>query len=186
MRFRLNRNVMVIVIGLAAAVACGPVNDKARVVVDYKQVANFHDYRLAADSADSHGAGDGMFILYKVTQIHNTGSAAKAFVFDVNKISTVTPDKTSNETVTDANILLGGQNLTTANVAAGQTQNVSRCFIKQALTSNPASLVAAQVGVLYSETTDQPISMNNLAPNGAVAAVGNALPNTLQSLCSSN
>jgi hypothetical protein len=184
MRFRRYRNV--IVIGLVAAVACGPVNNNARVVVDYKQLANFPDYRLAPDSADSHGAGDGMFILYKVTQIHNTGSAAKAFVFDVNKISTVTPDKTSNETVTDANTLLVGQNLTTVNVAAGQTQNVNRCFIKQALTSTPTSLVSAQVGLLYSETTDQPISMNNLAPNGAVAAVGNALPNTLQSLCSSN
>lgn len=169
---------------LVAAAGCGPGNPNAGVSVSYKQVANFHEYRLASDSNDSHGAGDGMFIMYKVTQIKNTGSAAQAFVFDVNKVVTVTPDKTSNETVNDGNILLGGQNLTTVSVPAAQTKSVSGCFIKQALTANPQSLVLAQVPITYQIDPNQVVSMGNLAPAGSVASVSNALPNTLQSLCS--
>lgn len=175
-------SLMVVVLVLAG---CKP-NEAARVVVEYKQVANFHDYRLSPDSNDSHGAGNGMLIMYKVKQIKNTGSAATAFVFDVNKISTVTPDKTSNESLPDGAILLDGQNITTINVAGGQTKVVNACFIKQALTSNPQSLVSAQVGLLYSADSNQPVTMSNLTPNGGVAAVGNALPNPLQTLCSSN
>ena len=174
---------MVVVLVLAG---CKKPNEAARVVVEYKQVANFHDYRLAADSNDSHGAGDGMFIMYKVKQIKNTGSEAASFVFDVNKISTVAPDKTSNETVITANILLAGLNITTLTVGAGQTNAVNKCFIKQALTDNPKSLVSAQVGLIYAADSNQPVTMTNVAPNGSVAAVGNALPNPLQTLCSSN
>ncbi len=177
------RNVLVTLIGLIVATGCD--SEAARVVVEYKQVANFYDYRLAPDSSGSHGAGDGMFILYKVKQIKNTGSAAKKFVFDVNKVSTL-KDQLANETVTDANILLGGLNVTTVTVNAGQTKNVNGCFIKQASTSNPKSLVMAQVPVIHEGTSDQPVSMKNLAPNGGVAAVGNALPGPLQSLCSSS
>jgi hypothetical protein len=174
---------MMVVLVLAG---CDKPNEAARVVVEYKQVANFHDYRLSADSNDSHGAGDGMFIMYKVKQIKNTGSEATSFTFDVNKISTVTPDKTSNESLPTGAILLGSQNITTLTVGAGQTKAVNACFIKQALTSNPQSLVSAQVGLLYAGVSSQPVTMTNVAPNGSVAAVGNALPNPLQDLCSSN
>lgn len=151
------------------------------VVVKYKQIANFHDYRLAPDASDSHGAG-GMFIMYKVVQIVNAGSP-KDFVFDVNNVSTITKDKTSDETVTDANILLLGENLTTVKVIAGQTLSVGRCFIKDALTSDPQSLVSAHVTLTYQADPSQPVKMENLDPNGSVAALGNALPNPLRSLC---
>jgi hypothetical protein len=174
---------MMVVLVLAG---CKKPNEAARVVVEYKQIANFYDYRLAPDSNDSHGAANGMFIMYKVKQIKNTGSEAASFVFDVNKISTVAPDKTSNESLPDGAILLGSQNITTITVGAGQTNAVNKCFIKQALTNNPQSLVSAQVGLLYAGTSDQPVTMTNVAPNGSVAAVGNALPNPLQQLCSSN
>lgn len=176
-------SLMVVVLVLAG---CKP-NEAARVVVEYKQVANFHDYRLAPDSNDSHGAGsDGIFVMYKVKQIKNTGSAATSFTFDVNKISTVTPDKTSNDSLADGATLLDGQNITTINVGAGQTKVVNACFIKVATTSNPQSLLSAQVGLLYGADSSQPVTMTNLAPNGNVTAVGNALPNPLQMLCSSN
>jgi len=166
------------------ATACKP-NEAARVTVNYKQIANFPDYRLAPDASDSHGAGtEGMFILYKVTQINNGGSQATAFTFNPNNFSTVTSDKTSNETVTDANILLGGLNLTTAAVPAGQAKNVNKCFIKQAQANDPKTLVLAHVGILYAGTSSQPVTSHDLAPNGSITAVGNALPNTLQSLCS--
>lgn len=174
---------MVVVLVLAG---CKKPNEAARVVVEYRQVANFYDYRLAPDSNDSHGASNGMFIMYKVKQIKNTGSEAASFVFDVNKISTVAPDKTSNESLPDGAILLGSQNITTITVGAGQTNAVNKCFIKQALTNNPQSLVSAQVGLLYAGTSDQPVTMTNVAPNGSVASVSNALPNPLQDLCSSH
>ena len=174
---------MMVVLVLAG---CKKPNEAARVDVEYKQVANFYDYRISADSNDSHGASNGMFIMYKVKQIKNTGSQAASFTFDVNKISTVAPDKTSNESLPDGAILLGSQNITTLNVGAGQTKAVNACFIKQALTNNPQSLVSAQVGLLYSADSDQPVTMTNVAPNGSVASVGNALPNALQDLCSSH
>jgi hypothetical protein len=164
------------------ATACQP-NEAARVTVNYKQIANFPDYRLASDASDSHGT-DGMFILYKVTQINNAGSQAAAFTFNRNNVSTVTPDKTSNETVTDADILLGGLSLSTLAVPAGQTKNVGKCFIKEAQANDPHTLVLAHVGILYAGTSSQPVSSHDLAPNGSIAAVGNALPNILQSLCS--
>ena len=182
---RLYKIVLLMMVVLVLA-GCKKPNEAARVVVEYRQVANFYDYRLSADSNDSHGASNGMFIMYKVKQIKNTGSEAASFVFDVNRISTVTPDKTSNETVTNGAILLVGQNITTVTVGAGQTQAVNRCFIKQALTNNPQSLVSAQVGLIYAADSNQPVTMTNVAPNGSVAAVGNALPNPLQQLCSSN
>ena len=172
-------------ISIILAPGCGPPNENARVFVEYKQVANFHDYRLSPDSSDSHGAG-GMFIMYKITQIKNTRSAATAFVFDVNKVITAAPDKISNETVTDANILLAALNVTTVNVGAGQTKMVNGCIIKDALTSNPQALVSAQVPLSYQIDPAQPVTMTNLAPNGIVAAVGNALPASLQSLCAAN
>jgi len=182
---RLYKIVLLMMVVLVLA-GCKKPNEAARVVVEYKQVANFYDYRLAPDSNDSHGAANGMFIMYKVKQIKNTGSEAKSFVFDVNKISTVAPDKTSNESLPDGAILLGNQNITTLTVGAGQTKAVNACFIKQALTNNPQALVSAQVGLLYSADSSQPVTMTNVAPNGSVASVGNALPNPLQQLCSSN
>jgi hypothetical protein len=174
---------MVVVLVLAG---CKKPNEAARVVVEYKQVANFYDYRLSPDSNDSHGAGNGMLIMYKVKQIKNTGSEAKSFVFDVNKVSTVAPDKTSNESIPDGAILLDGQNITTITVGAGQTKTVDKCFIKQALTSNPQALVSAPVPLLYSSDPSQPVSITNVAPNGNIVPVGNALPNPLQDLCSSH
>jgi hypothetical protein len=182
---RLYKIVLLMVVVLVLA-GCKKPNEAARVVVEYKQVANFYDYRLAPDSTVSHGASNGMFIMYKVKQIKNTGSEAASFTFDVNKISTVAPDKTSNESLPDGAILLANQNITTLTVGAGQTKVVNGCFIKQALTSNPQSLVSAQVGLIYAADSNQPVTMTNLAPNGSVAAVGNALPNPLQTLCSSN
>lgn len=182
---RLYKIVLLMMVVLVLA-GCKKPNEAARVVVEYKQVANFYDYRLSPDSNDSHGGGNGMLIMYKVKQIKNTGSAAKSFTFDVNNISTVAPDKTSNESLPDGAVLLDGQNITTLTVGAGQTKTVNACFIKQALTDNPKSLVSAQVGLLYSADSSQPVTMTNVAPNGNVASVGNALPNPLQQLCSSN
>ena len=101
-------------------------------------------------------------------------------------MNTVTPDKTSNETVTHGHILLFGQNVTTVTVAAGQTKSVNHCFIMQALTANPQSLVSAQVPLIYQIDPTQPVKMTNLTPSASVAVVGKALPQTLHSFCSGN
>jgi len=165
--------------------ACDP-NENAVVVVEYKQIANFPVYKLASDSNDSTGAGDGMFIMYKITKIKNTGSEAEKFEFDANRVSTITSDKISNDTVTAGNILLVAQNLTTIDVAAGKTENVDRCFIKRAQTSKPKSLLSAQVPVIHQAGPTQPVDMTNVAPDSSVSTVDIALPSTLSSLCSSN
>ena len=180
--YRWARN-MLVVIGLVVATGCGP--EESRVVVTYKQVANFRNYLLSADAGIDHHAGNGVYIMYKIKQIKNNGSAAVNFVFDVGKVSTL-KDQIANDTVTDGNILLFGTNVTSVTVNAGQTKSLNGCFIKKALTPNPESLVMAQVPVIYESASDQPVSMDNLAPNGSVAAVIDALPSPLLSLCSSS
>lgn len=182
MIFHLSR--IALAAGLLVAVGC---KSTARVYVNYRQVANFHTYSLDPNSSSTTGAGNGMFIMYKVTTINNTGAEAATFTFDRNKVSTVTSDQTSNETViVSANILLGNQNLETVTVPAGQTMTVNRCFIKQALTSNPAAIQAAQVPIVYAGTGNQPVSTNNVAPNAGVIQIGPALPNPLQNFCQTN
>jgi len=177
---------IVLAVALAVLAARCSVNNKARAYVNYDQIANFHEYLLSPDASTTHGAGNGMFILVKVTQINNSGAEAKTFVFDANKVSTVTSDQTANDTVLSANILLGVHHLTTVTVPAGQVVNVNKCFIKNALTNNPGALVSSPVGLIYAGTTGQPVTMHNIDPGGSIAAVGNALPNPLQNLCSGN
>jgi hypothetical protein len=168
-----------------AMVACDRPNNAARVTVNYKQVANFSEYRLAPDASGSHGAGNGMFVMYKVTQIINTGSEAAAFTFVPTKVVTVTPDETSNETVNVGNILLTNLNLASEAVAAGQTKTINKCFIKQVLTDDPQALASTSghVPVIYQINQSQPVTMHDLAPNGNISLVLNALPNTLHQLC---
>lgn len=170
--------------------ACGSVNNKARVYVEYKQLANFQVYRLSPDAQSSTSA-DGMFILYRITRITNTGSEAQAFTFDKHGVVMVTSDQTHNGEPSGDNILLGSQLITTLPVAAGQTLTQPGglgCIIKTALTSNPQSL--AHTGALldpsYQVSTDQPVSMTRQAGNNSTALVIEALPSALQALCDTN
>jgi len=78
-----------------------------------------------------------MFVMYKVRQVRNTGSQALAFELDPHNIVAVAPDKESNDTLDDAQ-LLGSQNLTKVEVPAGQTKNVGTCFIKEVSSSGAA------------------------------------------------
>src|SRR5262245_49078425 len=130
--------VFALMVGVAALVACP--NDNARVHVEYKQLANFAVYYLSPDSNSSYGAGDGMFILYKITKITNTGSEAKTYVFDKHKVLAAAPDKLSNEEPAGDNILLGSKLVTNLTIQPGQTVNNPGCIIKHVLTSNPISL----------------------------------------------
>ena len=172
---------LALAVGLLVAVGC---NSAARVHVNYRQIANFSEYRLSPDASSSYSAGVGnIYVMYKITQINNMGSEAVAFTFDVNNVSTVT-DQVMNDTVLNSPILLAAQNLTTVNVPAGQVVNVNRCIIKVASLGNLPAL--SQIDVNYAGTTQQPVTMNNVAPSDPVAGVINALPNPLQSLCSSN
>ena len=182
--YRWARNAIMTMIGLVVVTGCD--SEAARVVVEYKQVANFQEYRFTEDASSNYGAGpDGMFIMYKIKQIKNTGSAATNFVFDVDKVSTL-KDQLANATVANSPILLTNLDVKTITVNAGQTKSVNGCFIKKALTPNPDSLVSAQVPVIYGADGGQPVSMDNLAPNGSVAVVSNTLPTALWTLCSSS
>jgi hypothetical protein len=164
------------------ATACKP-DEAARVTVNYRQLANFPEYSLAEDASNPQGAGDGRFVLYKLTAIKNTG--AKAFTFDVHKVVTVTPDKTSNETIDGdvANTLLAAWNLTTVSVPAGQSALVNKCFIKRVLTSNPQSLASGHVSTLYQIDQSQPVSMHDLTPNEGNAPGQIVPPDALKQLC---
>jgi hypothetical protein len=183
-----------ILVGAAVLVmpACGSVNNNARVHIEYRQLANFDTYFLGPNSSLSHSiAGDGMFILYRITKITNTGSEAAAFTFDRDGVALVTSDQTTNDEPDSDNILLGSQLITTLPVAAGQTLTQPGglgCIIKTALTSNPQSLAntSGLLDPIYQIDTDQPVSMDRQAGNNSVALVIDALPSALQSLCDTN
>lgn len=171
---------------VVVATACQP-NDAARVTVNYRQLANFPEYSLTADGSAPQGAGDGMFVLYKVKSISNTGGQAKAFTFDPLKVATITSDKTSNQTVEVGSSLLAGLDLATVSVPAGQTKTVNRCFIKRVLTSNPQLLAtkSGHVSTIYQIEKSQPVLMQDLAPNASIVIGGIVPPDALQQLCAS-
>jgi hypothetical protein len=170
-----------------AATACQP-NNAARVTVNYRQLGNFPEYSLTPDGSAPQGAGDGIFVLYKVKSISNTGAQAKAFTFDPHKVATITSDKTSNETVDVSNSLLAGLNLATVSVPAGQTKTVNRCFIKRVLTSTPQSLAtqSGHVSTIYQIDKSQPVLMQDMAPNASVAVGQIVIPDALQQMCANN
>ena len=164
---------------------CDKPNDAARVHVNYKQVADFYEYLQSPGASGTTGAGQGgMFILYKVTQINNSGGQAKAFTFDAQQVSAVTPDETHNETVVDPS-LLANLYLATVSVPAGQTKNVNKCFIKRAKSNDAASIYSTSVHVplVYASTSEQPVTMHEVAANGPITLAGNPDPNDLQSFC---
>jgi hypothetical protein len=166
------------------AAACQP-NKAASVTVNYRQLGNFPEYSLASDASNPKPAGDGMFVLYKVASISNTGSQAKSFTFDPKKVATITSDKTSNESLGVSNVLLGEQGMASVSVPAGQTVTVNRCFIKRVVTSNPQSLATKTgwVPTLYQTNQSQPVFMNNVAPKASVMTGQILPPETLQQTC---
>ncbi|MCI0455140.1 MAG: hypothetical protein L0Y68_09115 [Candidatus Dadabacteria bacterium] len=177
--------VIALVVGVAVLVACARPNINAQVQIEYEQLANFYEYKLSPDAFSSTGAGNGMFILYKIKKITNTGSEAMAYVFDKHKVLTVTPDQTSNDEPSGDNILLGAKLVTNLTVQPGQTKTNSGCIIKNAHTSNPQSLAntSALVDLIHQIDPSQPVSMARVPGDNTTALVGNALPSTLQNLC---
>ncbi len=177
--------VIAMLISVAALTGCDKPNNNARVQVEYEQLANFAVYLLSPDASSSTGAGNGMFILYKIKKIANTGSGAKTYVFDKHKVLTVVPDKTSNVEPSGDNILLGAKLVTNLTVQAGETKTNPGCIIKNALTSNPQSLAntSALVDLIHQIDQSQPVSMSRIPGDNTTALVVNALPSALQNLC---
>lgn len=175
---------------VAAAVGvagCEPANERARVRVTYEQVANFADYRLAPDSTRSHGAGpDGLFVMYRIKKIENTGPEAQPFVFDTHEIALVTDSATvAEETIAD-DILLAGQLASPLEVPAGRTATRPQglgCIIKVARHAEPKLIVGKMIDPVHPLDAEQPVTMARLPGNDREIAVTNALPNTLQDLC---
>lgn len=181
--------VMMLVVGVAMTAGCKKPNENARVHVNYRQVANFHEFKTSPDAFSSTSAGNGMFIMYRINQIANSSSEATVFTFDKHKIVMVTQDQTSNVEPGADNILLGNQLISTLPVQAGQVLTQPGglgCVIKNALTANPQSLAnaGALLDPLYQLNAEQPVSMHREAGNNSVAVVITALPSGLQNLCS--
>lgn len=171
-----------IALAVAVLLAAG-CNSAARVYVNHKQLVNFYAYSLDPNSVGTND-GNGMFTMYKVTTISNTGSEAVTFNFNVSKVSTVAPDQMSNETPTLNDTLLGSLNLATATIPAGQTATINRCFIKYALTSaSPLTLATLRLPIVYAASTNQPVTTNNIGQNAAVQQIGTAFPAVLQQFC---
>src|SRR4051794_39427398 len=107
--------------------ACAPANQKARVNITYQQVAQFSEYRLAADANGSHAASpDGIYILYRIKNIDNSGTEAKPFVFRSHGLllatgKTITNEESTTEESSADKILLDNQLASPISVPAGQT-----------------------------------------------------------------
>jgi hypothetical protein len=180
------RYVIVLIIVTVAVVALAGCDDDARVQVEYEQLANFYTYKLSSGSSSTTGAGDGMFILYKINRIANTGTGAKPYVFDNYKVIAITADQLSSGVPSGDNILLGSKLVTNLTVQPGQTKVNPGCIIKHALTSNPQALAntSALVNVTHQQSASQPVSMFRVPGDTTTAVIiGPALPATVQNLC---
>ncbi|WP_437307229.1 hypothetical protein [Sorangium sp. So ce388] len=166
-------------IALTAA-GCEP---DATVTVHYRQVANFWNYFTSTDDPNGHQADEGMFIMYKLLKIENTGAEAAPFVFDVEKVVTL-KDEVENDTARDSSTLLNRNNVTTVAIEAGGTESPFRCFIKRAASPNPRELIWATVPIQHEFTNDQFVEMK--AESSNIVYVKDALPDTLLSLCESS
>lgn len=183
----MNRMWMGLVLVMVAATGCGPANKQARVTVQYEQVANFQLYRLDPDSNSTTSPGpDGLFVMYRIKRIANTGTAAAPFTFRSSDVVIATGTHTTNEQPSGENILLGGQLASPVEVAPGQTLAPAKgigCIIKVARHTNPATLVGKMLDLFHTIDPKQPVSMTRTPGNTSEAAVSNALPNALQQLC---
>ncbi len=168
-----------LVVCIATGLACRPNND-ARVQIEYDQVANFTEYK--SGFGGSTGAGDGVFIMYRIEKITNTGSQAKTFTFNRNKLSTVTTDKTSNEQFPHENDLLDFV-VVELTVQPGETKIKPGCFIKHALTPNPKLHVGALVPLLHQQDQSQPVTLTRSPNDKTTAQIITAVSETLKQTC---
>lgn len=161
--------------------SCDP-NEKARVLIEYEQIANIDTYTLSGGSTTSI---DGIYILYKIRKITNTGTEAKSFTFNPNLVVTIAPDKTSNTSPTTDHILLGDQLAENIVVQPGQTLQNPGCIIKSVFTDNPQAIynTTGLVNLTGKINSSQPISMSRVAGNTTVALMNAAPPSQLQHSC---
>lgn len=177
--------VIALVIIVVALVGC---DNDARVQVEYEQLANFYTYKLSPSSSSTTGAGNGMFILYRINKIANTGPGAKTYVFDKHKVIAITADQISSGVPSGDNILLGTKLVTNLMVQPGQTTTTPGCIIKHALTSNPQALAntSALVNLTHQQSASQPVSISRVPGDTTTGVIiGPALPATVQNLCGS-
>lgn len=177
---------------MAAAIlmmpGCDKPNNKARVTVVYDQLLNFGTYKLSPSSSSTTGPGSGIYVMYKIKSITNTGSEAKIYEFRKDRIVAVTPDNTSNEEPGADNILLGAHLAHQVTVPAGQTVNNPGCIIKTVLTANPQDYAntSGLVDILHQINQSQPVTMKRAPSDLDTGIVINAaLPSLLQSKCAS-
>lgn len=178
-------NILLFTVVFALLAGCDKPSEKARVNIVYEQLANFSEYKLSPDASSSTGAGNGMFVQYKINQISNTGSQAVVFVFDKHKIVAVAPDKTSNEEPSGDNILLGSKLANNVTVQPGEVKSNVGCIIKHVFTNNPQALAntSALVDLIHQLNSAQPVSMKREQGDTTTALVIDALPTALQNLC---
>jgi hypothetical protein len=81
------------------------------------------------------------------------------------------------------NILLAGKLANNVSVMPGETKSGVGCIIKHVLTNDPQALVLSLVDLIHQFDNSQPVSMKRAQSDTSTAAVGTALPSTLQSLC---
>ena len=180
-------------IGLAACAllqGCNP-NKNKRVEITYRQLAYFPEYKTSEDSFGSHGAGkDGMFILYRIDRIANTGSEAAAFGFDKANLSTV-QDHLVQDMVTDQNILLGPKLMGNVTVAANSVKTDGLgCLIMRAKMDDVAksfggvSGTGKKIDLMHVLAVgDQPVSIGRAAGNDNFTGIAPAHPQDLQNKC---
>lgn len=173
-----------LVIGIATIAACDP-NEDASVHLVYEQVADFGSYTIG--SGPTAASPDGLYVMYRINQIANTGAQAKPFVFSPHDLVLATSSKITNEEPGADNILLGSQFASSVMVAAGQVLQKPKgigCVIKIARATDPQTLIGQMIDPVATFDEDQPLNLDREAGNTSEATViGDASPTTLQNLC---
>lgn len=173
-----------LVLCFVALAGCNSPNNSARVEITYEQLANFRTYVVAADGHATGNPG-GIFVLYKINRIANTGPEATTFVFDNHRVATVTVDKTSNQETGSDTTLLGAMLVDDLTVQPGETRFNPGCFLKTALTDHPEALAYSTglINLVYHIDPSQPVTMTRAPGDTSTTVLTDALPSQLQSLC---
>ncbi len=160
--------------------ACATPGPNTKVFVHYQQMANFCDFATAGGA--SGGCSEGLYIVYRIDRIQNTKSEAVDFLFDRDKVITITKDGFGQETLT---VISPQGYVDTVTVPAGQTKEPIGCIIKKALRSSPDSWPnASLVDLAYAPLKTQLVEMVRDPDDTTTAVIiGTASLNVLQQQC---
>jgi len=171
---------------ILATGACSSPKADRDVSIRYDQVANFLSYRVNPDDPPVKTPG-AIFVMYRITEIENTGIAAMPTTFGKHKILAGAPGKISNEEPAADQQLLGDKLLDNLQVEPGKVAKMPGCIIKTVQVNSNTNVMTEKLIPLAYETDFQPsiqkVKMRRDPADNVTTLVTQATSTALRSLC---